>query len=194
MIEALFPKTRLKVLTLLCGHPHEGFHLHEVFRKTGTRQGVVQRELDSLVRAGIALRTRDGNRTIYSINTESPFYPEMRGLIVKSTGLLDVLREALRPRASEIRVAAVYGSFARGEEGPRSDIDLLVVGSVRFSDVVGELESARERLGREINMTVFPELEFRRKAKIGDHFVSSLLKDKLLLVLGAADDLSRLAR
>jgi predicted nucleotidyltransferase len=85
----------------------------------------------------------------------------------------DILRDALALLSDRITIALVYGSVARGEENQRSDIDLLIVGDVAFSEVVKALRSAQEALGREINPTVYPVDEFRSRIAEEHYFIQT---------------------
>ena len=139
------------------------------------------------------MESRDGNRTYYQANSQCPVYPELAGLIRKTSGLADVLRAALAGLSERITVAFVYGSEARHEAGPNSDIDLMVIGNVGFAEVVSALAQAQDTLGKEINPTVYSPEEFGRKASSGHHFVRSVLKDRKIFLIGNADDLGKLA-
>lgn len=189
----LFPRVRRSVLTLLLMDPDKRWHLREVARKADCAVGTVRRELKGLVACGIAVESRDGNRIYYQANSQCPVYPELAGLIRKTSGLVDVLRAALAGVGERIRVAFVYGSQARQEAGPRSDVDLLVIGEIGFTELVSALAQAQETLDREINPTVYSAREFSRKAASGHHFVRSVLKTPKVFLIGDADELGRLA-
>jgi predicted nucleotidyltransferase len=102
---------------------------------------------------------------------------------------------ALFPRCnrSRIRWAAVYGSVARGEEGPGSDIDLLLVGDVATVDLLPSLRRIERSFGREVNLTRYSEKEFRDKIRDGDHFLKSVTKDKFVMLIGSLNDLEKAA-
>jgi predicted nucleotidyltransferase len=190
----LFPRVRRAVLTLLMMDPDKRWHLRDVARRADCAVGTVRRELKGLVACGIVVESRDGNRTYYQANPQCPVYPELAGLIRKTSGLADVLRAALAGLGTRIRVAFVYGSEARREAGPSSDVDLMVIGNVGFADVVSALAEAQDTLGKEINPTVYSPEEFSRKAAAGHHFVRSVLKERKIFLIGDADELGRLAR
>lgn len=84
----------------------------------------------------------------FQANTDSPVYGELRGLMLKTAGLVDVLADALKPIARKLRIVFVHGSIAGGHEESSSDIDLLVVGTVSPVDLAVPLRKARELLGR----------------------------------------------
>jgi predicted nucleotidyltransferase len=108
-------------------------------------------------------------------------------------GTHDVIRLALASLDAEIQIAFVYGSVARQKERADSDVDLMVLGDAPFSDIVSALSPAQKALGREINPTVFPVSEFRSQLVAGNHFLSSVMKEKRLLVLGTENELAKLA-
>ncbi|MEW5983703.1 MAG: nucleotidyltransferase domain-containing protein [Acidobacteriota bacterium] len=128
----------------------------------------------------------------FQANRDAPIFPELRGLFAKTTGLIDVLREGLAPLGDRVQVAFVFGSAARGELRSASDIDLLVVGDAPFEDVVGALAGAQERLGRDVNPTVYPSSEFRTKVAAHHHFLTRVLQEPRLFVVGGDHDLGGL--
>src|SRR3954465_14518796 len=111
--DLLFGKTRQAVMGLLFLKPEESFHLRQIVRLTGAGIGPVQRELAKLVDAGLLLREQRG-RQVYFQAAGSPVFGELRGLLVKTAGVADVLRQALSPLAPGIRSAFIFGSFAKG--------------------------------------------------------------------------------
>ncbi len=188
----LFGQTRLRVLGWLFGHPDEAFYLRQIVRQTGAAHGAVQRELAALTGAGLLRRTMQGRQVYFQANRGSPVFPELQALLLKTTGAVDVLRKALAPLANRIVIAFTFGSAARGELRNGSDVDLLVVGDAPFAAVADALAAAQERLGRDVNPTVYPVAEFRTKIRDGHHFLTSVLREPHLFIIGGADELEGL--
>ncbi|MGH7392937.1 MAG: nucleotidyltransferase domain-containing protein [Candidatus Rokuibacteriota bacterium] len=188
----LFGRTRRRVLGWLLGHPDEMFYLRQIVRHAGAGQGAVQRELGLLTRAGLLRRTVQGRQVYFQANRESPIFRELQAVFLKTVGVADVLREALAPIADRVLVAFVFGSAARGELRADSDIDLLVVGDAPFESVAGALAEAQERLGRDVNPTVYPPDEFRTKIGAGHHFLTTVLQGPRVFVIGGPDELGGL--
>ncbi|MBI4830816.1 MAG: ArsR family transcriptional regulator [Candidatus Lindowbacteria bacterium] len=193
LAKSLFGKTRRAVLSLLLTHSDEAFYVRQIARACGAGLGAVQRELKNLTDAGIIQRAVRGNSVYYQANRDCPVFPELKNLLIKTTGVADVLRTALAPLKRHIRMAFLYGSFARGNERRGSDVDVLVVGDVSFADVVTALNAAQTALQREINPTVYSRDEFSAKLANRKHFLNSLLKDKKVFLIGNERDLARLA-
>ena len=188
----LFGKTQRALLALFFGRPEQLFYLRQIVRTAGIGQGTVQRELARWVAAGLLTRTRRGNQGCYQVNMASPVYAELKALTVKTAGMTDVLRDALTGLAERITVAFVHGSVARGTEQAGSDVDVVVVGDVSFADVVAALHDAQAALGREVNPTVYPAAEFRKKLLAGHHFLTTVLATPKLFLIGGERELKRM--
>lgn len=193
LASALFGKSMRSILATLFARPDEEFYLRELARVAATTASSLQRDLAALVGAGIVLRALRGHQVYFRANRACPIFDELRGLVVKTFGIADVLKQALQPLSDAIEAAFVYGSVARGEERAASDIDLFVVGEVSFGDVVEALTPAQRKLAREINATVFDPAEFAGKANEGSHFVTTVRAEKKLFVIGGENELESVA-
>lgn len=189
----LFGDYRQKVLALLLLHPEQRYHVREIARLTGTSAGTLHKELARLAQAGVLIREAVGNQVHYGANRHCAVFPELAGLLRKTAGLADVLREALAGLGGRLALALVFGSVARGEEGPRSDVDVLLVGDIGFAEAVAALHAAQERVGREINPVVLSPAEFRIKVRERDGFLAEVLNNEKLFLMGDEHDLGKLA-
>lgn len=188
----LFGDYRQKVLALLLLHPDQHYHVREIARLTGTSAGTLHKELAWLAQAGVLVREEVGNQVRYGANRQCPIFPELAGILRKTAGLADVLKAALAGLSERIVLALIFGSVARGEEGPRSDVDVLLVGEIGFAEAVRALHEAQASIGREINPVVLPA-EFRQKASAGDAFLIEVLGNEKLFLMGDEHDLGKLA-
>jgi predicted nucleotidyltransferase len=186
-------KTRRAILSLLYGHTEESYYLRQIVRTTGCGLGPIQRELKQLTETGLIRRSESGHQVYYQANPASPVFKELKSLITKTVGVADTLRNALAPLAGRISLAFIYGSIAWGEEKRQSDIDMLVVGSTSFSELVKILRDAQETLGREINPTVYPIEEFCSRIAEGHYFIQDVLSGEKIFVIGDEHELKRLA-
>lgn len=186
-----FGAYRRQVLGLLLLHPDEAFHLREIARATNTQPGTLRRELAQLADAGVLSREKVGNLVRYKAETACPIYDELRGILKKTAGVADVLRDGLASLSDKISVAFVYGSVASDAERRSSDIDVMVVGSASFEEVVGALHSSQEELRREINPNVYSLAEFKKKAKEKGSFLARVLDEPKLFILGKEHDLKK---
>jgi predicted nucleotidyltransferase len=156
----------------------------------GLRPSSLQRELSSLEGAGILKSRQDRGRRYYFVEKSLPIFEELRSLMMKTTGLVDLLRDALKSVASKIEAAFVYGSVAQGRERHDSDIDLMVIGDVGFIELSPILDEVEQKLRREVNPSVFTRKEFLRRIDASDSFVASVLAKPTLPVIGRVDDIT----
>ncbi len=189
----LFPGTKRKILALFFLNPDQEYYFTEVVRLTGTRQGVIQRELKSLTEAEILTSEKRGRQTFYAVNRKHPIFRDLRNIIFKTYGVIGKIREALEPLRGQINIAFVFGSFARGEEVSSSDLDLFAVGNLQLKDLVSALSDVEQAIGREINPTLFSAAEFRKKWSQRNHFIRSMAKTEKEFIVGSEDEFRRLA-
>lgn len=184
----LFGKTRRAVLAKLFLEPGRQFRLRELARLTGISSGTVQHELRQLVSASLLQRSERDGLVTYRANPDSPIFAEVRAIVEKTSGIEDLLREAMRPAADAIRLALIYGSIAKGSNRARSDLDLLVVGAIPFGELVRLLQPAEQKIGREISPRLFSAKEFRQRVKQRDRFLTSILDGPKIVLVGEIGD------
>lgn len=183
--ELLFPNQyRRKVLALLLMRPDQKLHLRELARQTQAAPGTLKKELDALCHVGLLSSERVGNQVHFQADQGHPVFAELQALVRKTTGLADVLRQALQPLEGQIELALVFGSMASGSAHAGSDVDLLVVGSTSFAQVVEATYAAQTQLGRDINPKVMTAAEWATKQSEGDPFVQELLAKPQILLIG----------
>jgi predicted nucleotidyltransferase len=95
---------------------------------------------------------------------------------------------------NKVEWAAIYGSVARGEEAPESDIDLLLVGDLATADLLPMLRRVERQFGREVNVTRYSKREFQDKMRRGEHFLKSMIKGKLITLTGSPNELEKTTR
>jgi uncharacterized protein len=194
LLSALVGQTRARVLSLFFGPARETLYLRQIVRHLGTGSGVVQRELHRLSEAGILQREVLGRHVCYRANRNCPVFGELQGLVVKTAGIADVLRAALSGLSGRVQAAFLFGSLAKGFANAGSDVDVMVVGDVSFAEVVAALTPAQERLGRETNPVVYSAEEFRRKLAQGHHFLTTVMQEPKVFLLGSDHELGRLGK
>ena len=191
----LFPGAyRRAVLALLLLHPERRLHVRAIARLTGTTAGTLNKELARLHDAELLERERVGNQLFYWANRAHSVYSELAGILAKTVGLADVLVEALAPLAPKIDVAFVFGSMARGTATHGSDVDILIVGDVDFGSVVDAFYPVQQRIGREINSKVYAKREYSVKVAAKDPFITEVLSQPRIFLIGNAHELGKLGR
>jgi len=194
LLDLLFGDYRQRVLAQLLLQPDEGFHVRELARRTGTTPGTLTRELGKLAGVGLIRRSKAGNQVRYQANRDNPVFAELASLFRKTAGATAQLAAALQPLADRIRVAFVFGSYARGSESAGSDIDVFVLGDVGFAELVQALHPVQQSLQREISPVLYSPTEFKAKLRARDAFARELLAKPKLFLIGSEDELAEFAQ
>ncbi|MBA4697312.1 MAG: nucleotidyltransferase domain-containing protein [Legionella sp.] len=185
----LFSEYRRRVLGLLLLHPDERYHVREIARLTSTTAGTLHRELSKLAKANVLLREISGNQVYYQANRNLPIYPELTSILKKTSGLVDVLFNSLAPLTEKIEVACVFGSVAKGTENLGSDIDVLVIGDIDFTEIATTLYAAQISLRREINPKIYSREQWDECLQKQQLFMQEILNHSKLFIIGTEHDL-----
>ena len=190
LADALLTKTQQRVLRVLFGQPERSFYSAELIRDAGAGSGAAQRELARLEEGGLLVARRIGHQKHYQANAASPLFSEVRNIVLKTVGLAEPLRDALKPLSSAIRAAFVYGSVTKATDQSASDIDLMIISdSLTNGEVFGALERVTRTVGRKVNPTVYTAAEFSKRARTENAFVTRVLEQPQLWVIGSEDDM-----
>jgi predicted nucleotidyltransferase len=187
LADALFSRTQQRVLGALFADPSRPFSTSELFQRTRGGRGTVQRELQRLVASGLVTVEPVGNQKHYRANPASPVFGELRSIIVKTSGVADPVRDALKPLVSKIDFALIYGSIARNEAHAGSDVDLLIVArDLTLEKLYSRLAIAEKAIGRKINPTLYTPDEFRKRVRTSP-FVQKVLSGPTIALIGTVD-------
>jgi predicted nucleotidyltransferase len=182
---ALFTPVQQRVLGLLFGQADRRFQSAEIIRLARSGTGAVHRQLQRLVATGLVLASREGNQKYYCANPESPVFPELHGLMLKTAGVVEPLRAALARFSDRIHAAFVFGSVAKGKERASSDLDLFILGEgIEYSVLYAALQGAEARLARPVNPTVMSRAEWKQKISRRNSFAARVATEPKLFVIG----------
>ena len=185
----LFTKTQQNVLALLFGQPERAFYANEMIALANSGAGAVQRELVRLTDAGLVNTWRVGNQKFYQANADSPIFAELRGIVVKTFGVAQVLQTALMPAWAQIDFAFIYGSIAKGNDTASSDVDVLIVGDVSHQQVLELLQSTQTQLARAVNPTLYTKIEWAQRLKKQKSFIMRIIEQDKILIKGSEHDI-----
>ncbi len=187
LTEILSSRVRAEIFRLLFGVKDRELHVREIERQTGLTIATVRQELKKLERTELVISRKDGNRLYYQANKAHPLYSDIHNLVLKTSGLVEVLKEVLD--RAEIKIAFVFGSIAGDHVGAGSDVDLLVVSETGLRAVSEWLSGISETIGREVNPYILSETEFKKRSQRGEHFLKQVLNSPKLFIVGDEDDL-----
>ena len=191
--EILSSRIRAAILRLLFSFDAKELYMRDLERRSGFSIGAIQTELKKLIRLELLKKRKDGNRIYFQANKEHPLYSDLRNLVLKTNGLVDIIKGALI-HSDAIRYAFIFGSFARKEETSSSDIDLMVVGDLGLRHLTKMLSGLSDRLHREINPHCLSEQDFIRRKNAGEPFINRICEESRLFIIGDENDFEAMAR
>ncbi len=194
MLELLFSEYRRKVLSLLFIEAGQTFHVREIARRTATQAGTLHKELSRLAEGGILLRQRQGNQICYQANADCLIFPELAAIFRKTCGPAARLRQVLTGFGEDIERAFIFGSVASGKATAASDIDVLIVGKLSFTDVIQAVYPLQATLGREINPKLYSPEEWRAALAENSAFIQDIMQKPQLWIAGDKDDAGQSGR
>lgn len=192
IINILFKsKIRQRILARFFADESRKFYINEMARFVGTSQGTCRRELNRLVDMGMLATFREGNLQYYQVNRQNPFYKEFSTIIRKTIGIEALLRSALK-EIEGVTYAFIFGSYAKKEFKPESDIDIAVIGAIDEGQLIKTVKNAEKALGREINYHIYTEDDFKKKLK-ANSFLKNILQD-YIMVTGDENEFRKLLK
>lgn len=180
LADALFSQTKKAVIGILFSTPGVSVHLRELARLSHVSAPSLKREIAILVDAGIVLSRRDGNRVQYAANPDCPIFEELRGIARKTTGLVDVVRNALAKE--DISLAFIFGSMASGKDRIESDVDLMIVSDADGLKLHGIIDDVEKALRRSVHVNMYGTEEWREMMK--DGVVQAIIDGEKIMVIG----------
>ena len=187
-IDRLFgSRTRVMLLTKLLMNANRSYYLRELAKELNVPYSMLYKEKNTLRSLGILKEERKGKINLLSLNKNLPYYPELKGLVMKTTGLAGVIADSLHTIA-EVKYALIYGSFANGEETGSSDVDLMIVGDTAEEKILDAVTTAEKTIGREINYILWSENEFYSRVREKHHLLINIVSSKVIILVGSEDE------
>jgi predicted nucleotidyltransferase len=181
-------RIRVELLRILVLNPESAFNINELSRRAGFSVRGVEKELKNLLSAGILKREVAGNQHRYQLDSLCPIQREIKGIIIKTVGIATLLKQALLSVEQKIDRAFIYGSFASGEYGNDSDVDLFIVTELSGLELAELLGDVQNEIGRSINVSQFTSDEFNHRKEQNDHFLTRVLEGSKINIIGDADE------
>lgn len=191
MLETLFiTKSRIRqdLLILFFTNPSQRYYLRELQRMLGYSAGSIRRELLRFQKDNLFTTQKVGNLLYYRLNTRHPLFKELKSIVSKTVGVEGSLRKAISS-VKKIKTAFIYGSFASKKQKADSDIDLMIIGNPDVSSLNEKISGLEKKLEREINITTYSREEYKNKREMKSGFISDLLKNPKIMLVGSEDDL-----
>ena len=183
-MKTIFKINQLLLLRLFYTNPEKSFYMREIGRILGKKPGVFQKTLNNLVKEGLIQSRYEANARYFQADTKNPLYHELKKIVSKTVGVEASLQKLVHTMR-DVKIAVLYGSFAKSSERADSDIDLLIVGKPEVEDqLLKKVSQLEKKIRREINYKLYSEPEYRRTLQRKDPFLQEVLRDKKIVLKG----------
>jgi predicted nucleotidyltransferase len=185
MLEKLFnSKARFEILKLLLFNKDKEFHLREISKITKLASSVVFHELQNLKSLNLITYEKKANLAICSINENNPIIQDLKNIFIKTDLIGELITQKLKEK---VKFCLIYGSFAKGTETSRSDVDLLIISEMGEEDLLNIITSLEKETNREINYILWNEKTFIKKAK-DNHLLKTINSDEIIMLIGKENE------
>ena len=182
-------KTRRMLLNTFFSNTGSEYYTRQLASVLGISAGTIHREVKSLLSSGILNVRNVGNIKLFSLNKQNPVYEEMKNIIYKTEGVVKLVKDAVADVVG-VKVAFIYGSFAKGDERTDSDVDIFLIGDdVDENELVVNISALEKKLFKEINYTRYTESEYKKEKKRKNSFILETIKGKKIFIKGGKGDL-----
>lgn len=183
---------RAQLLRLFVTNPNKAFYMQEIGRILGKKPGTFQRTLNNMVSEEILKSEYNANARYFKANNNYPLYKELRSVVLKTVGVGGSIKKVLE-QIGNIKIAFIYGSYAKAKANYLSDIDLAVIGNPDEDRLIKELDKLEEKLQREINYKLYSLKELKKDVNEKEPFILEILRDKKLMIVGAENELRKVS-
>lgn len=183
MEELIVSKVRVKLLQLFLTSQENLLHVREIVRRVDEEINAVRRELARMEKFGLVASEWRANRRLYRFKREYRFYPELLGLVTKSSGVGGAIIKN-QSRLGRIKYAFISTRFVKNEVSGTEDVDILVVGQIVLPELQSIIADEQAKREREINYSFMDEAEFNFRVRRRDPFILRVLVQPKIMLLG----------
>lgn len=184
-------KTRKAIIQFYFYNPEKKYYLRELERILNFPVQNIRRELLELEKSGIFKREKLGKQVYYFLNKESPIFNELKKIISKTIGIEAQLKKVLT-KISNIKIAFIFGSYAKEKEDSFSDIDLMLIGSPNEDKLISKITKIEREINREINYHIFSLTDWGGEIQEKNSFLENILSQPKIFLIGDGNDLSKI--
>ena len=152
-------KTRLKLILKFFLNGNTRAYLRGLEEEFGESTNAIRLELNKLEEAGLLESSSEGNKRVFKANQRHPFYSDLHNILLKFTGLDQVIDRVIN-RLGDLEEVYLVGKLSRGLESPI--IDLVFVGEIDREYLLNLVSKTEELIHKKLKYVVFSVSEFER--------------------------------
>jgi len=187
-----FTKNQTLILDIFFNNPEKSYYLRQLAKMLGKEPGVFQLDINRLVEDKILISRYQANSRFFKLNKQYPLYKELRNIFLKTFGVIKKLKESLKD-IKGIKIAFIFGSYAKAKESILSDIDLMIIGEINEDKLIPEVTRIENKIDREINYHIFSTSDWKKKIKEKNSFLVNILSQPKIFLIGNENELSRIS-
>ena len=190
MLEKFFvSKVRIKLLKLFLSNPKKSYHVRGITRLLDEEINAVRRELGRMEKVKFVTSTRKGNRLLYSVRRDFPYYDEFLSLVNKAFGLGSLITSNSE-KIGQIEYAWLTKFYTKNQNKGDQDVDLVIIGdNLDYEKLASIIKKAEAETEKQVNYTVMGSGEFDLRKKRNDSFLANLLNSSKVMLIGDEDEL-----
>jgi len=189
----LFTKNRAELLSLFFTNPDKFFYMQEIGRILNKKPGVFQRTLNNMTSEGILVSEYRANSRYFTVNKNNPIYKELKSIIFKTIGISGSIKQALE-ELKNLKLAFIYGSYAKNQENYLSDIDIIIIGNPDEEILINKLDSLEKKLQREINYKIYSYNNLKKEIAEKEPFIINILEDRKIMLVGSENEIPKISK
>jgi len=170
-----------QLLSVLFDQAEQWKTFDDLRKECGVSASTLHTELMRLLSACIIERDDSSRPYRFRINMKSPVAQPLATIVEQTVGAERLIGHALKA-VDGVTAAAIFGSWARGEAGPESDIDVIVVGKPARGALAAAIHPVELRLDRDVNLVVYSQHEVRERLE--SSFFRAIAEDQLIELFG----------
>lgn len=161
LLEALITsKTRIKLLLKFFLNSNQSDYLRNLESEFGDSTNSIRQELNKLEAAGLLQSSSRGNKKYFNANIKHPLFPEINSLLMKFTGLDQLISEVIN-KLGDLKEVYLIGDLSKGIESEL--IDLVFVGNIDRDYLNKLVEKAEKHIKKKIRYILLSLEEFKSK-------------------------------
>lgn len=174
-LDELLNKNLIKIINFLLEENNEVSQT-KIRNKIKIAKATLIKWLNYLEKNNLVYARTEGVSKLYKLKKESIILKQFK--ILKN---IIELQELTNLKNNYNIKIFLYGSKARGEDSKDSDIDLLIIGSIKRQDIIEEINKVSKRLDKKITLQIFNELAWANLEKKDKAFYERVEKDRIEL-------------
>ena len=150
-------KTRIKLMLKFFLNDSTSSYLRNLETEFGESSNAIRLELNKFEEAGLLETSLNGNKKIFKANKSHPLFQDIKNILMKYTGLDQIVEEVIQKLGDVERVYLV-GDLSNGINS--TVVDLIFIGSLNKNYLTNLIGKSEKIISKKIKYIIYTEEEF----------------------------------